>query len=183
MCFLHSVVQERRKFGPIGWNIPYEFNQSDLSACTQFLQNHLMEMDAKKASQPTWDTVRYMISAIQYGGRITDEFDEILMNTYAEKYFHPGVLIENAELYKDERSNFSYKIPSGIEIEVYRNAIDELPGQESPEIFGMHANADLTFRSLQVYYFKYLLLIYIVLIIGESVYCDNFGHDAQRRWK
>lgn len=29
-----------------------------------------------------------MVAAIQYGGRITDELDKLLMATYAEKYFH-----------------------------------------------------------------------------------------------
>ena len=45
-------------------------------------------MDAKRAAGPTWETVRYMVAAIQYGGRITDELDKGLMATYAERYFH-----------------------------------------------------------------------------------------------
>ena len=52
------------------------------------VQNHLMEMEARRAAAPTWDTVRYMIAQIQYGGRITDDFDALLMRTYAARFFH-----------------------------------------------------------------------------------------------
>ena len=144
LCFLHSIVQERRKFGPIGWNVPYEFNQSDLSACVQFLQNHLTEMDAKKAAQPTWATVTYMVSAIQYGGRITDDFDQLLMDTYAEKYFNGTVLAKGFQLYP------GYCVPDSTEVAVFRAEIEKLPATESPEIFGLHPNADLTYRTLNV---------------------------------
>lgn len=170
-CFLHSIVQERRKFGPIGWNIPYEFNQSDLSACTQFLQNHLTDMDTKKAAAPTWATVQarprrgaaqgggwrgyvcgltrpsprqYMVSKIQYGGRITGDFDQLLMDTFAEKFFNQGVLAKGYELYP------GYRVPDSGDIAVTRAEIEKLPSTDSPETFGMHANADLTYRTLMV---------------------------------
>ena len=137
MCYLHSITQERRKFGPIGWNIPYEFNQSDLSACVQFLQNHVMEMDSKKAAAPTWATIRYMVSDIQYGGRITDDFDQLLMGTYSERCFHQGILEQNVELFQ------GYDVPDTDKIEDFRKAIEDLPArQDNPELFGLHSNAE-----------------------------------------
>jgi len=30
LSYFHSVIRERRRYGPIGWNILYDFNASDL---------------------------------------------------------------------------------------------------------------------------------------------------------
>jgi len=142
LCFMHTVVQERRKFGALGFNIPYEFSQADLSACVQFIQNHITDVDSKKRPVD-WPTVNYMVCAVQYGGKITDGFDQHLFNTYGQAWLAPRVMEGGFEFFK------GYKVPTGADIDIYRRYIDSLPLVDNPEIFGLHSNADLVYRTAQ----------------------------------
>ena len=41
LAFFHAVVQERRKYGRLGWNVPYDFNESDFEVCMTILDTYL----------------------------------------------------------------------------------------------------------------------------------------------
>ncbi|MAC17935.1 MAG: hypothetical protein CMC97_06535, partial [Flavobacteriales bacterium] len=143
-CFLHSIVQERRKFGPIGWCVPYEYNNSDLDASLLFLEKHLTSTIL--VNQPlSWVTVQYMVAEAQYGGRITDDLDRELFVTYAAKWFCDEVFKPGFS-FNTYAAEYNYKIPEGLEIATFREAIDTIPPVDSPLIFGLHTNADLTYR-------------------------------------
>jgi dynein heavy chain len=147
LAFEHSIVQERRKFGPIGWCVPYEYNNADFEACANFLERYLSST-VTVGLPISWSTVQYMISEVQYGGRITDDLDRELFNTYVAKWFNDDVFKPNFA-FNSYQADFNYKIPEGLEVGLFREYIDTLPMVDSPLIFGLHTNADLTYRQIE----------------------------------
>ena len=150
LCFLHSIVIERKKFGPLGWCIPYEYNSGDLSACTIFLEKHLYN------GPISWPTLQYMVAEVQYGGKITDDLDRRLFNYYAEWCLVPEVCSED---FRYNPTNAIFKMPLDFQylvhqhesIDSYRDYCHSFPEIDSPEIFGLHPNADLTYRVKEVH--------------------------------
>jgi dynein heavy chain len=55
LSWFHSVLLERRKFKALGWNIPYEFNESDFSICHDII---IVFLDAYPERTP-FDAMRW----------------------------------------------------------------------------------------------------------------------------
>ena len=136
LCFFHAVIQERRTYGPLGWNIPYEFNMSDLAICArqlvQFLDDNV---------EIPFKALVYTAGECNYGGRVTDDKDRRCLNSILNRFYCPEALIEGNSL----DAEGEYKVPKGDgDLEYYRDFVDKLPLVSRPAVVGLHENANIT---------------------------------------
>lgn len=79
-----------------------------------------------------------MIGEIQYGGRVTDDFDKRLLNCFARVWFSENMFRDDFCFYT------GYPIPRRRTVQQYLDVIDELPSVDPPQVYGLHPNADIT---------------------------------------
>ena len=133
--FFHAIVQDRRKFGAIGWNIPYAFTAEEFDVCKIQLKTFLDTFD-----EIPYKVLNFLGSEVNYGGRVTDDKDIRLIVCILQRFVQPGTV--------QVGFNFSesgdYRTIEGGTQEEYLKYIDQLPMVPAPEAFGLHENAEIT---------------------------------------
>jgi dynein heavy chain len=91
--------------------------------------------------------IRVLCGEINYGGRVTDDKDRRLMMSMLEIFIDAPVLQDG---YSFSPSG-TYLTPTITTVEEFLAMIKGLPLVPEPEIFGLHANADITCDQTDTY--------------------------------
>ena len=80
----------------------------------------------------------YIVSEVQYGGRVTDDYDKRLLNTFSKIWLTDVIFQEKFEFYD------GYPMIILNQISDYIEKIALMPNSDPPQVYGLHANADIT---------------------------------------
>lgn len=143
LAFFHAVIQDRRKYGKIGWNNRYEFNESDFRISFLLLSMYLNKAIDNQDENLPWGSIRYLIGEAMYGGRVTDDFDRRVLNCYLDEYMGDFLFDTNQPFFFSRSGGFDFEIPETGPIENYHAAMAEMPRTCSPVVLGLHSNAEI----------------------------------------
>ncbi|KAK9817742.1 hypothetical protein WJX72_001478 [[Myrmecia] bisecta] len=152
LCFYHSLLLGRKKFGTgigtgagsgLGFCRGYSFNMGDLTTCGDVLFNYL-----EANERVPWDDLRYMFGEVFYGGHITDDMDRRCCTTYLEVLIKPPIMPKGEEPPELELAP-GFKAPVPTSYDSMRDYIESALPAESPIVYGMHPNAELSLLTSQ----------------------------------
>lgn len=136
-CFFHALILERRKYGPLGWNIPYEFSFGDLG-----ISLNQMKLFLNDYNELQWEAMWYMVAEANYGGRVTDPADRILIRVIFTNLCNSNIL--NSDYNFNDLKE--YPLPIDMKYpDILKYIGSSVPTEDKPEVFGLHTNADITY--------------------------------------
>ena len=78
-----------------------------------------------------------------YGGRAIDDFDRRVLKTYMDEYMGDFIFDTFQPFHFFKNVDVHYCIPEDGNKDTYVEAIEELPLANTPEVFGLHSNAEI----------------------------------------
>lgn len=139
LVFFHAALVERKKFGTLGYNVPYDFNESDFDISEDCLAYYLANYE-----NTPWEALRYLIAEANYGGRVTDEFDFRLVRCYVRNFFQEDAISGERFLLAPPLEHPRLPEDGGAAMKPYADYIKGLAVLDDPQTFGQHSNADIS---------------------------------------
>lgn len=85
-----------------------------------------------------------MLGEIQYGGRVTDDYDKRLLNTFAKVWFSSKLFTDDYQFCPDIPK---YKIQNFKLQEEYLQALADMDTVDQPQVYGLHPNGDIAYQT------------------------------------
>jgi len=101
-----------------------------------------------------WEALQYVTGQINYGGRVTDDNDRVLLTHLLRRCYSPSVLLPGFSFAPD---GAYAPPPPDADLDSCISHIQGLPATDTAQVFSMHANADTAFQ-LQVRPIKHSLV-------------------------
>ena len=86
----------------------------------------------------------YMTGHINYGGRVSDDWDRTCLLSILKKYYNQDILTIEKQVLSSSKIYF---VPEHGSLKDYVEYIQTLPSFDDPEVFGMHENANITYQN------------------------------------
>ena len=80
-----------------------------------------------------------------YGGRVSDSYDRRILTTYLDEYLGDFLFDTFQPFHFYQSRDVDISIPPVGGRDSYMVSIEGLPLVQSPEVFGLHANADISY--------------------------------------
>lgn len=143
LAWLHAVVQERLRFVPVGWSERYEFTEADAShaldamdALIEYATGGKQHVDPEKLP---WDAIRSTLCKSIFGGRITNDEDQKILDGLVNSLFTSNCFDVNFALVNVEGAPC---LPDGTSKNQCFDWIEKLPNSTPPTWIGLDSDAE-----------------------------------------
>ena len=141
--WVHSVIQERLRYVPIGWTEAYEFTEADAIHAVDVIDTLVKEVAGDKTTiDPEiipWDALRITLCKGIFGGRVTTDqdqkiLDQLVSSVFTSKCYDVG--------FKLVDSDDSPRLPDGSTQADCLSWIESLPSYTPPSWINLDGSAE-----------------------------------------
>ncbi|KAK9459211.1 dynein heavy chain, N-terminal region 1-domain-containing protein [Lipomyces oligophaga] len=145
LSWFHAVIQERLRFGVLGWHRPYEFNDADFEFARSVIDKWII-MTAGEGrtniapSQIPWQIIKRILVDEVYGGQIENDNDLDVLESIAMRSFSPETFEIGYKIVANQDDD-RLVIPEGSSFDGFKEWVERLPDHEPSQWLGLPADA------------------------------------------